>query len=359
MTPLELYQALIAEPREAGTPGAERARALLTEHFTGRGYEVLEQRFLFQPAALNAFPLLGAGLGWLMLLEIPLLLLGGLPGGLAPLVWFMGALALGLLAWGIGTGVEVPGAERREDANLVVTRGMTPVRRWIMAHVDTKAQGHSLAGRLVAVWVLLAAALALSLLTPWRAVRGDALPGWAVGAAAGLSVAAGFLASRGRLRGQTVGARDNGTGLLAALTAAEEGPKEGVGYLFTGAEEFGLVGARALQRGGHAAACDVINLDTITDRGRLYLVAHDRRGVALAEALRPSLSAGGEAPMVRRLPVGILTDSLPFARSGRPAVTVSRLDWSDLGRLHTPRDTGEDLGLETALRVGRALAGLR
>ena len=119
------------------------------------------------------------------------------------------------------------------------------------------------------------------------------------------------------------------------------------------------MGARALQRGGHAAACDVINLDTITDRGRLYLVAHDRRGVALAEALRPSLSAGGEAPMVRRLPVGILTDSLPFARSGRPAVTVSRLDWSDLGRLHTPRDTGEDLGLETALRVGRALAGLR
>src|SRR5690606_25995862 len=97
VTPLELYQALIAEPREAGTPGAERARTLLTEHLSSRGYDVLEQRFLFQPAALNAFPLLGAGLGWLMLLEIPLLLLGGLPGGLAPLIWFTGALALGLL----------------------------------------------------------------------------------------------------------------------------------------------------------------------------------------------------------------------------------------------------------------------
>ena len=62
---------------------------------------------------------------------------------------------------------------------------------------------------------------------------------------------------------------------------------------------------------------------------------------------------------VRRLPLGILVDSLPFARAGAQAVTVSRLDWADLGRLHTARDSAEDLGLATATAVGEALAQLR
>lgn len=358
MTPHELYQAIIAVPREAGTEGAARAVALLSAHLREGGWTVREQRFRFQPASLIAFPLLGAGLGWLTLLELPLLL-GRLPGALAPLVWFGGAAALGLLAWGIGTGVEVPGAERREDTNLIATRGDGPVRRWLVAHVDTKAQGHSMAGRLVAVWVMLVAVLVLSGLVLWRPFRTDPLPGWAVGVGAGLSLAGGALAARGRLRGGTVGARDNGSGLLALLVAAEALPGPGTGLILTGAEEFGLVGARVLARTLEPSGVEVVNLDTITDEGPLYLVAHDRRSADLAGRLAPTLQGIAPALRVRRLPAGILTDSLPFSRAGFAAVTIGRLSWADLRRLHTPRDSPEALSLRTAEAVGRALAGPR
>lgn len=358
MTARELFSALIALPREAGTPAATTARGLLIRHLTELGYDVRELRFNFQPSALNAFPLLGAGLGWLTLLEIPLLLLGNLPGLLALFIWCAGAIALGLLAWGIGTGIEVPGAERREDANIVATRGAGPVQRWIIAHVDTKAQGHSMAGRLTAAWVIILTGLLMTTLTLWRAARGAPIPAAAVAAAAGLSLAAGVLAGRGRLRGTSPGARDNGTGLLAALLAAE-GTREGVGFLFTGAEEFGMVGMRAFLRDeGTLGAAEVLNLDTLTDRGALYLVAHDTRGRTLAEELLPAFRGAAPRVVVRRLPLGIMTDSLPVARAGSRVVTIARLDWSDLQRLHTPRDTAEELGLETAEAVGRAIGAL-
>lgn len=361
MTPLELYHALVAGPREAGTAGAARARTLLAGHLRAGGWTVEEQRFSFQPAALTAFPLLGAGLGWLTLLELPLLLgnVGALARWLAPLAWFAGALALGVLAWGIGSGATVPGAEQREDANLVARRGDLPVRRWLVAHVDTKAQGHSMAGRLTAIWVLLAAALGLSALVLWRAVQPGPLPAVAVAAGAGLALAGGLLAARGRLRGGSPGARDNGTGLLALLTAAEGGLAEGTGLLLTGAEEFGLVGARIFARVALEPGIEVVNLDTITGRGALYLVAHDRRGAALAGRLAPSLEGLGAEVRVRRLPLGILTDSLPLARAGAVAVTIGRLDREDLRRLHTPDDTPEGLALETAIGVGNRLAAPR
>jgi hypothetical protein len=38
-----------------------------------------------------------------------------------------------------------------------------------------------------------------------------------------------------------------------------------------------------------------------------------------------------------------------------PALTVGRLTWRTLRRIHTPRDTADDLSLVTAERIGRAL----
>jgi len=359
VTPREVFEALVARPRQAGTRAAAEARELLSGHLTGLGYEVRAQPFTFQPASLNVLPMVGAGLGWLTLLEIPALLLGHLPAWLAPFIWFVGLVALAILAWGIGTGVEIPGAERRQDANLVVTWGPVPVRRWIVAHLDTKAQRHSLAGRLIAVWVLLLAITAMTLLVVWRGL-GGVPAGALVGGSAGVTMAAGVLAGRGRLRGGSPGARDNGSGLLAALVAAEARREEGIGYLFTGAEEFGLVGARAFVRSdGPFHQAEVLNLDTLTTRGSLYILTHDSRGRDLGLRLGASLGRIAARVTVRRLPLGILVDSLPFAAAGVPAVTLSRLDWADLRRIHTPADTTEDLDLATAEAVGAALAELR
>ncbi|HEU4800733.1 MAG TPA: M28 family peptidase [Gemmatimonadales bacterium] len=350
-------EAVLALEREAGTAGAADARALLTRELEALGYEVVAQRFAFSTGTLNALPVLGGGLGWLTLLQIPLLLLPAVPGWAALAVLLAGLACLVLVARAIGTGAASSSGELREDANLVATRPGAPPARWLVAHLDTKAQGHSMAGRLVAVWLLLAAVVALGALAVWRLSAVPPMP--VAAAAAAASVMAGFLAGRGRLKGRTVGARDNGSGLVALMEgAAHAAPSTGV--IITSAEEFGLVGARILaqQRGELVRGRDVLNLDTIDDRGDLAIVLHDPPGDALAVELEGLLA--GVAPRVRRrrLPLGIFVDSYPLARAGARAVTIGRLNWATLRLIHTPRDTREGLAFDTARAVGERLGRL-
>jgi hypothetical protein len=347
---------VLALPREAGTPAAAAARELVAAHLEALGYRVERQRFAFAPSSLSGFPVFGAGLGGLALLLLPLLAGERAPGWAGALVLAGGLLLLALLAVGIGLGWLPLGGGTREDANLIATRGGAPIRRWIVAHLDTKAQVQSMAGRLVAVWVIGLAVAALSALALAR--LGGVVPMPLAGTGAALAVVAGALAGRGRLRGSSAGARDNGTGVVGALAAAQGLDDAATGILITGAEEFGLVGARvfAAQKAGELRDAVIVNLDTIDQEGELSVVSHDARGAELARRAQRGLAAAGLAARVRRLPVGILTDSLPFARAGVPAITIGRLTWRTLRTIHTPRDTADGLSLETAVRVGRALA---
>jgi hypothetical protein len=256
----------------------------------------------------------------------------------------------------VGAGWLSLGGAPREAANLVAVRSEGPVRRWLVAHLDTKAQAQSMAGRLVAVWVI---ALALVSLTSVCIVRlTGVLPIPVLVLAASLALVAGALAGRGRLRGASRGARDNGSGVAAVLTAAEHSSDAATGVLITGAEEFGLVGSRifAQLEKERLRGSVVINLDTIDQEGDLYLVCHDRRGQTFTQELSGRLEGLGLSLRRRRLPLGILVDSMPLARAGVPAITIGRLTWDTLRRIHTSGDTPEDLSLETAIRVGRALA---
>jgi hypothetical protein len=345
---------VLALPREAGTAEGAAARAILEAHLRSLGYDVTTQRFSFHPRTLDAFPLFGIGLGGLGLALMPLLL-GGTLAWAALAVWVAGVAALGAVAAGVGLGWTSLGGEAREDANLVATRGSVPVRRWIVAHADTKAQGHSMAGRIVAVWVVLLGTIGLTAAAIAR--LGGPLAAPLAAAVVLLAVIAGALAARGRLRGRSPGARDNGSGLLAALTAAAAaGP--GTGILITGAEEFGLVGARIFARiaGAELAGTDVVNVDTVDDVGTLYVISHDRRGAALAHRVLGGLGGLGVPARTRALPLGIFVDSHPLARAGAAAVTIGRLDWSTLRRLHTARDTPDGLTLELAERIGEVIA---
>jgi len=119
----------------------------------------------------------------------------------------------------VGLGWVPIGGAAREDANLIATRGRGPVRRWIVAHLDTKAQAQSMAVRLVAVWVAGTAVLLLTGLVLGRVLAPTTL--WTAAPAVGLAVIGGALLARGRLRGTSPGARDNASGLLTVLTAAE------------------------------------------------------------------------------------------------------------------------------------------
>jgi Zn-dependent M28 family amino/carboxypeptidase len=146
--------------------------------------------------------------------------------------------------------------------------------------------------------------------------------------------------------------------VVAALTAAERMRDPSVGLLFTGAEELGLIGARLLARSRPElfSGSVVVNLDTLDDRGPLWIVHHDERGRELADREATRLAGLGFEIRRRRLPLGILTDSLAFARAGASAITIARLDWETLRLLHTPQDHSDSFALATAERVGRALA---
>jgi hypothetical protein len=162
----QTMERVLALAREAGTPAAAAARDLVAAHLEALGYQVQRQRFAFTPSSINGLPVFGAGLGGLALLLLPLLTVERAPGWAAALVLSGGLLLLAVLAMGIGLGWLPLGGATREDANLIATRGGVPVRRWIVAHLDTKAQIQSMAGRLVAVWVIgmaLAALAALAL----------------------------------------------------------------------------------------------------------------------------------------------------------------------------------------------------
>lgn len=347
----ELVAELVQASREAGTDEAVKAREKIQAFLERQGFQIQVQRFRFSTAGLLGFPVFGAGLGWLALLEIPLLIVAEFPGWSAIAILGPGLLALAMIALGLGLGWASVGGDQREDANLAATRGET-VRRWIVAHLDTKAQGHSMAGRLVAVWVTMVAALLLLALAALRLSR--PLPVALVAPVSGLAIVAGFLAGRGKLKGKSPGARDNGSGLLAALRAAELVQDPAVGFLITSAEEFGLIGARyfAQELGERLRGAEVINFDTIDDRGPWRLVVHGSAAHGLADRIAALF------PDVRqhRLPLGIFVDSLPLAKRGAVAITVARLDWETFRLLHTPRDTADGLTYDAAVRAGEVVA---
>ena len=144
---------------------------------------------------------------------------------------------------------------------------------------------------------------------------------------------------------------------MAALAAAEAAATGSLGVLITGAEEFGLVGARVFaQLAPNLRDSEFVNVDTVDQEGLLYLVSHDARGGRLTRNIEPALWSVGLPLKRRRLPLGIFVDSAPLARAGAPAMTIGRLTWKTLRRIHTPADTPEDLSLDTARRVGRAIA---
>jgi hypothetical protein len=328
---------------------------LVADYLSDLGYQVRTQRFTFALSSLDAFPIFGAGLGGLAIAISVFLVSERLPAWWPLCVWGVGLVALSLIAGGVGLGWVPLGRGVREDANLLATRGAGPPRRWIMAHLDSKAQGHSMAGRLVAVWLVAGSVSTLTILTLLR-LRGPVSP-LLIGAGVGLGLAAGVLAGRGRLRGHSPGARDNGSGVVAALSAAAAAPLGApIGIVITGAEEFGMVGARVFANlEASLGGLEVVNFDTLDQEGFLYLVSHNRPGAALAQAMEPHLHGLGLPTRQRRLPWGILVDSLPLARRGATAVTVGRLTWTTLRRIHTPNDGPKDLSLSTAEKVGKAI----
>jgi Zn-dependent M28 family amino/carboxypeptidase len=170
-----------------------------------------------------------------------------------------------------------------------------------------------------------------------------------LGAAGACGVA--LLLGTSRATDRSAGAVDNGTGLVAALATVDAlSPTAAVGVIFPDAEEYGLVGSRALlrERAHLLADTSVVNFDGIDDRGPTFALVH-RRG-----PLTERLVAGLGARRARWLPV--LVDGIMLGRAARESVTVMRGDWRTACAVHSPRDTAARLTLAGVAGVARAVA---
>jgi hypothetical protein len=133
------------------------------------------------------------------------------------------------------------------------------------------------------------------------------------------------------------GAVDNASGVATVLAAAALlGDGVACGVLLPSAEELGLAGARAWAR-DHASAI-ALNCDGVDDGGQTMIMFNRTAPSRVFEALEGA-SQASERLVVRRMPLGLLTDSTALAARGWQAVTVSRGSLDTLSRVHTSRDS--------------------
>jgi hypothetical protein len=303
---------------------------------------------------------IGAGSGWLGFILLPLLVLA-LPVWSVLLVGIGGALVVAMVAFGIASGYLRSPGPSTEAVNLEARRGGEP-RIWLVAHLDSKSQVLSLAGRVA--WVVVFA-LGLAAVTACLVFRLAGPVAWPLAVLGVLPMLAGGAAlSRSGPRDDSPGAVDNATGVVAALTAAAALPdREDIGVLITDAEEFGMVGARAW---GHAEQrhAAFVNFDGIDGCGRFRVMAHPARGrgedggtaARLAAGVARALEDHGFPAVRGPLPPGVLVDGVVLARCGMPGVTVSRGTVATLRVIHTLRDGPGRVRIDGAIAAGRAVA---
>jgi Zn-dependent M28 family amino/carboxypeptidase len=160
-----------------------------------------------------------------------------------------------------------------------------------------------------------------------------------------LSLAAGMAALPSilcKVRDESPGALDNGSGVAAVLLAVRQLPRERpLGVLITSAEELGLAGARSWADGATAPSA-MLNCDTVDDSG-VWLCMHTGARPHLSRRVATTARGLGLKLRTRRLIPGILADSVAFADRGFEAVTISRGSLVTLARIHTRGDNSTAL----------------
>lgn len=293
------YRSLLADigvPRRVGSSSHQRVRERLKSELQARGFVVMEHHFIGR-SLLHRF-------------------------GRAPL----------------------------DGVNLIAVRPRTRIATWLTAHYDSKGQPLSMASRLVAAGLAVLGLLDLASV-PLRALLGGFNPG-TVDAVLGVAGLVGaVLLVTNRATDSSPGAVDNGAGIVTVLAAVDALPPDtGVGVIFADAEEYGLVGARAVVRERANLLLDtaVVNFDGIDDRGGAVALVH--RPGSTVDAVARAVDAR------RRRWLPVLVDGIAFGTVARECVTIMRGDWTTARIVHTPRDTVERLTLEGVRQVAEGVA---
>jgi len=348
-----LARSIARSSRPAGSESERRARAECGDHLRSRGFRVVEQSFDYSALPGKwATPIAGAcisiGALWAAFAVV------AKRDGTAQILAAVPMLVALLLA--LASKHAISSGPLREGVNLVGERGVPGI--WLVAHLDTKGQPVPLLAR--ALGVLLVAVGWLVTLGGWIVHAFDGtgaieilVVGLLVAAVGGLPLAASVVLDRG------TGALDNASGIACIFEAIDQlDPDFSIGVVVTTAEELALAGARAWAAGQPPGIA--LNCDGVDDEGEL-MIMHDSKSPA--DVIDVILATAARPPRVRRMPLGLLTDSVALTDAGWRAVTLSRGSLASLRRVHTPQDSlgalrgdGVDEMADLLARAAEALA---
>ncbi len=352
----------IAVPRLPGSQAVADVEALIADRLRSYGFAIQRQSFSTATHRLRAVAVVGAGFGWCSLVSFPLFVLP-FPGWSVALTVTAILGVVGMLAWGVTQGMLWVDHTPVTATNVFATRGQAP-RLWLVAHSDSKCQRLSLRGRAMAFGCLVVGLGGLLVVLGWRVAQ--PLPMVVVVPWIVLTLVGGAALSGPPLVGSSPGAVDNASGIVAALVAAERlAHRSDVGVLVTGAEEFGMEGARAWTTLDVASGA-FVNFDGVDDVGAFNVMVHAPKAADgatqrdTANRIRALLSekivAAGYTVRRSRLPIGVFVDGSVLAAGGLGGVTVSRGTWGTLGVVHTEHDVVERTTPDSAIRAGELAA---
>ncbi|HUR00497.1 MAG TPA: M28 family peptidase [Gemmatimonadaceae bacterium] len=230
--------------------------------------------------------------------------------------------------------------QRSTSINLEAVRGAP--RIWLCAHLDSKSQTIPMLVRIASAIALgVVTALAVVLLLVQLFAHRQLPSVWsALEIAAVVSALPSVFCWVGN---NSRGALDNATGVASVLMATKlPAASKDLGVFISSGEELGLAGARVWAKNGDRNI-KLLNCDTVDDNGGYRCMHTGRRPSDLIAAVEKSAADIGLKLATGRLIPGILADSVAFADLDIPAVTLSRGNLSTLARIHTRRDTSNQL----------------
>ena len=326
---------LARAPRAAGSAEEREARGYCAAVLRGLGFECSIESFSYSafPGRYGT-PVAGAIAAASVLVAFWLATVEGAPRA-AAIAFGAGLLLLVLFVWiMLGDGVlDLPWL-RVAGENLIARRGDAPPRVWLVAHVDSKSQPLPTRLRMAGI-AILATSVVLTIVA-LALTLGTGSPRiilWMLCAA--LAAVGGRAALASVVRNDSPGAVDNASGVAAVLAAAALLDRTAaVGVLIPSAEELGLAGARAWVRAHGGERAYVMNCDGVDDQGELTLMYTRTIPVPIVDAVQRVTGA----VRTRRMPPGLLLDSVAFADAGWSAATLSHGSMRTLARVHTRSD---------------------
>ncbi|HEV7992653.1 MAG TPA: M28 family peptidase [Gemmatimonadaceae bacterium] len=350
----EHLAAIARGPRAAGSDGERAAREYAMDVLRTAGFDVATETFHYSALPGRRGTPLGSALALATVLASSWAFLEASSPRTAAGILATGLVLLVIAARRmLGDGVLTIPLMRASGVNVVARRPSDDSPRvWLVAHVDSKSQPVPSALRVAGI-VLLALGIAAAIVAA-ALTLGGAPPRTLWWIAATLATGGAIPAMLSVVGNDSDGAVDNASGVAAVLAAAQSLSAEArVGVLLPSAEELGLAGARAWVRGWHAETGIALNCDGVDDDGALTIMYTGRRPDALVRALE---NAAERTPRVRRMPLGLLTDSVAFADAGWQTATVSRGSLRTLRRVHTRRDSLANLRGDGIAEVSALLA---